>query len=191
MSSFSTTQEVVMITVNTGRQDPYGYQDFGSSQRTVGQALIHLLSAELGFGGQVVDISDTKVVVHTSIFNYTDVSEFGGSTEEMIPLLQAVYFFLRGLNEHGSRMREQVNEQIGKIFGDEDGRVKPLFLSMAAPMMLGQARVRVAMLLSLGVTDVSDINATQGMELGDIVAIWELSQSESDMSFQEVLAAVA
>jgi len=60
------------------------------SEKTPGKALDYLISCEIAFGGNVTDISDTKITIVTPITGMVDHTVFEGSSEEMRSLTIAI-----------------------------------------------------------------------------------------------------
>lgn len=145
-------------------------------------AVSHLARAELSWGGQIVAVDESRITVQTEVLSCLDTSIFEGTAEEMRPLFELAYFYMRARQEHGDLIVDEAVESLP----DRIGGV-PLFLSMMAPLLMGRNRLKVAVMLACGVQDVDDIRAGLGAEIENLIAAVQLAQDES-CSFREALA---
>lgn len=148
-------------------------------------ALASLAKYELGWGGQVVDVSESFIKVQTRVFHCLDTSIFEGPTVEMKPLFELVYFYTKASQEFEGAIEDQAVDETGR-WPDGIGRV-PLFLSMLAPLVIGSNRLKAAAMLACGLRDENDIKAGLNADIKDIVAAFQLAK-DGQCSFREALA---
>lgn len=170
--------------INSGQRFDQGIQEF----KTSGEALGNMLEVELGWGAHVTELTITKVSLVTQVLNCTDYSVYEGSAEEMWPLYQLMLVVLHSEKRFGGAIADQAWRSMELAFGV---RVKPLVAKMMGGLVMGNARLRVAVILSAGFTDESDVKL--GLEsqvsLKDLAAVADLAH-QSGMPFREALALV-
>lgn len=138
-----------------------------SRDQSVGAALCSLLQYELGYGGRVVGVSETKVVVETRILRAVDVVTFEGPESEVLYLLKGfqAYYTLRELT-----FDEGVNRTL------ESTKGVPLFVTAFGG---GMSEVFTGMPLSIvagGVAagfDEEGIRRLVGMKKESKYGVWE------------------
>ena len=64
------------------------------------KALCTLVKYELGYGGRVVEASETRLVTNTNILGSQDTTYFEGTPEAMRPLIEAAYYYEMVLRDH-------------------------------------------------------------------------------------------
>jgi hypothetical protein len=149
------------------------------------EAVAHLVRVELGWGGQIVDVSENRVKVQTRVLHCLDTSIFEGPPEEMRPLFELVYFYMEASEKHGDIIVDEAVDYTQRL-PDGIGGV-PLFLSMMAPLLVGGNRLKVAVMLACGVQDENDIKAGLGVKIENLVAAVQISK-DGHCSFREALA---
>jgi hypothetical protein len=133
------------------------------TNRTVLNALQLLIEFELGYGGQLIDVSPTKVVTETQVLGCQDKTEFMGSEEEMKPLVHFAGVTI-GLFEMAITNDKIVDLLVKKTQG------KAMLLANYAPILVGQGAMRGAIGHMLGMTK-EDIRATK---LKDMIVGYQL-----------------
>ncbi|MGB4768324.1 MAG: hypothetical protein WBP22_03635 [Candidatus Saccharimonas sp.] len=68
-------------------------QDTIVREKKVGDSLISLVRFELGWGGQVIEMTETRITTRTPIFDFIDITTFEGSIDEMRVLVVATSLF--------------------------------------------------------------------------------------------------
>ena len=149
------------------------------------EAVVHLAKVELGWGGQIVEIDEKRIKVQTQVMHCLDTSIFEGSSEEMKPLFELVYFYMEASKKHSDLIVEETVDYTQRL-PDGIGGV-PLFFTMMAPLLVGGNRLKVAVMLACGVQDENDIKAGLGARIEDLVAAFQLSK-DGLYSFREALA---
>ena len=115
--------------------------------KPVGEALVSLLQYELGSGGAVQEVSSTKIVVKTRFFGNYDIVEFSGSEAAMKPLLLGVAAY--------AEVRESAHDALlsgtHEVLHLPGGGFRPLDVAMLGPFLMGQAPVKLALLVAAGI----------------------------------------
>jgi len=142
------------------------------------EAAAHLANVELRFGGQIVEAEATRLKIETPIFNDLDTAVIEGPTEEMSLLLQLAYYHLLAGEKH--------QDLIFATAAAPEFESTLLF-TLAAPMLVGVSRIKVAMLLACGITNEEDLVVGVKADLVDIAAAIQFAQ-EGVCSFREALA---
>lgn len=112
-----------------------------SFETSVGDALSRIVEFELAYGGDVVKVANTEIVFKTCVLSKIDHTIVSGTFEELKPLLVFLSIFLQASSE----------EDYGKLFDALEGTemskllLRPLYLTTAAPIMIGGSRVHRGM----------------------------------------------
>lgn len=151
---------------------------------TIPRALEILLRWELGFGGMVTTVSPTSITVVTDVFGgCVDTVVLSGSERDMVPLLQAVYFWAQATTDH---FRELVMDRVLDALPQErGGGYLPFYVANLGPILYGENLVRIGMLLALGVGE-ADMERCLALRLDDIRPAMELA-AESGTPLPELL----
>lgn len=145
------------------------------------KAVASLAEYELGWGGRIVNVGNTRLQVETWIFSCVDTSIWEGSAEEMKPLLELAYLYDLAAAEHQDQLIQRAVEQSHVLNGNA------LLITMAAPLIMGANRLKVAVMLACGVQEKTDIEAGLQAKIGDLVAAAELAKV-GECSFIEALS---
>ena len=136
---------------------------------TIVKALNGLLQFELSFGGQVKDIKEedgkVTIVMTTHVMGCVDTTYFQGTKEDMQSLLEAVHYWnkSRDYDEH------TIDQAFAKMTG-KNGTVSPFIAKHLGPILIGQGRVRIALLIACGLTEETAILHTAKMKTDDLFA---------------------
>lgn len=177
-----------MIQVTMSRDKDGQHYDQGSREMSPLDALRILTTSELAFGGNITEASGTQITIITRVMGCVDTSIFAGSQEEMRPLNEAAYYYLRAC-ERETTVMDGVLAELARMPNGAGGN--PLILSLAAPMVMGRNRLALAAMLALGISAEGDIAAGMLMGLEDLFAAFQLMQEFPHMSLADVSAAVA
>jgi hypothetical protein len=150
------------------------------------EAVLHVVKAELAFGGQITEVSATRVVLQTRVFDTYDTSIVTGTDEELRPLLTLAYYHTQALAEHPGEIAAGAAQTAARMSGALGGC--PGFLSLTAPILLGRNQIKTSLLLACGIEDPESIQQLVQQRLEDLVAAFQL-QADGVCSFQEALAA--
>ena len=150
---------------------------------SVVRALGSLMLYEIGYGGRVVAINQTKIITETRIFSCVDTMIFEGEEREMEPLLRGVYFATQAQHEEGF-IDSSVDYQI-RLLGEEMKGV-PLYIEMTYPFVVGRV-ARPAMMLALGYAEEEDIRAAMHLRTEDMVPALELHRDNPEISFRDLV----
>ena len=164
-----------MIRHTNLRDKGLGVVNLGSFEQTPLKALSGMVVYELGFGGQVTDLSYTRVVTETQIFGGTkDTTTFEGPEDEM-SLIATVACFHAALMAHPDSRGMLVNKAVdflGKLPREVGGL--PLFVAIMTPFLLGEPSAAAALLLGIGFTDMERIKELATIKLADLMSAVEL-----------------
>ena len=115
--------------------------------KTVGEALVSLVQYELGSGGAVQEVSSTKIVVKTTFFDNYDIVEFFGTEDAMKPLLLGAAAYVQ--------VRESAHDALLsgtlEVLRLPGGGYRPLDVATLGPFLMGQAPVKLALLVAAGI----------------------------------------
>lgn len=179
-----------------------GHEQFplSTKTKTPGEALGLIAYCDFGYGGRVAKVEINNGVVtlitHTRVMSDLDVSTYTGSEEEMRLILKlAGYVNTVQASKTG---REALADQAMKSFMISPRLRRPLYLSMAGGMLMGEKLTRYALAAVLsdecyGEDDAKVrqvIEASYGIEFKDLIAAYELAKSESS-DFIETIALAA
>lgn len=174
-----------MITINSIRHngDEYHYPERSETRLA---ALNKLVEFELGYGGSVVDLTKTKVVVQTRVLNCVDITTFEGSEDDMRPLVEvAGYYMMVSQGEANEQIISAVVEKLGTP-PHQVGMFRPLYLQGMAPLMIGASRVKAACLMSMGVAVEADAEIGLAIATKDLIALLELFHESPGASFRDL-----
>lgn len=175
-----------MIHIHLARQEANGERiDQGGREASTVEALRLLIQAELAFGATITEVSATRLALETQIFDFVDLTAFSGSPEEMRPLHEAVALYLEAADRE-DLVSDGIIAQLQRL--PQGQGFVPRVLSMVAPMVLGRARLALAFMIPMGVTNELELRAGVTMPLADLVAAFELVE-ETGLSFAQVLEA--
>ncbi|OGN04402.1 MAG: hypothetical protein A3B99_04950 [Candidatus Yanofskybacteria bacterium RIFCSPHIGHO2_02_FULL_44_12b] len=161
-------------------------RDIGGCRRPLMAALESMVVYELGYGGSVTDLSETKVVVETVVLGCKDATIFEGSREEMelIVRVAACHAVIMGDETSRGAIIERVADFLGTLPSDVGG--SPLYISLMAPFLIGGPSTSAALLLGLGITDPVVINTLMPISLKDLMAAVQLHK-ETDIPLPEIV----
>ncbi len=166
-----------MIKQQAFRNDsPLGFHD-----QTLSQALVALLKYELGFGGQITQVTEEKLIVQTQIFSHRDVTIWTGTPAEMAPLLHVAAAWYAAVTD--SPLTEAIVNNAAKSLLGENGTVPPIVISFASPFIIGMSRQRAIQtmlaLVNLPEDQLSQelVKKVADMTVEDWASIYDLSLS--------------
>jgi len=145
------------------------------------QALHGLVKFELDYGGMITALSDVSLTVETRVLNCLDHTTFSGSKEDMHPLVETAYYFMRAC-KHDKQSIDEVVERLG---GTHKG-MRVFYLTTLAPLLLGRQRLVVACMLGMGVTNVEDIAFGRKLPFEDLFALLGLLSAAPGRSLQDL-----
>lgn len=152
--------------------------DYGGNEvRTIGAAAKALITAEFAYGGQVVHLTETKIVVMTRVMSKIDHVVITGTHEAMLPLFGviATYMTISGLADGTeAHVQEQVKilDSIREQGGEWSEKImRPLYLVHAFPILAGErfSRGTMAALLSETQEDVRLFLKGDNELLGELI----------------------
>lgn len=133
-----------MITYTNVRNNSGRIYEDAPQQRTISRALELMLIYEFGYGGRLIELTPTKVVVRITIMACVDVSAFEGSEEDMKLLTEAAY-----LATEYHPLKPKAPEAYKDAAMDVVMRVtkgNPLLINMSYGILLGTPAVKAALI---------------------------------------------
>jgi hypothetical protein len=148
-------------------------------QQSVSDALESLVIYELGYGGKIMKIERDKLVLFTQVLSTQDTVTFEGTEDEMLPLLQfcAVYSQVSGHDEINEAVIDNTLNRLGPLSG------KPLFITGALPMFVGQSRIKLACLGWINIEDQDTVKRAARMSTKDLLQIVMFMEQFPNMDF--------
>ena len=145
------------------------------------KAFSALVEAELGWGGKIAKLSETEVVVNTSVLNCQDRSTFTGTAQEMEPLYKvaALYAWIRR-TYHKDIVEAGAEVAVDVLKGN------PSLISMYSGTLMGLPATKMAIFAYLGFSE-EEATTKAGAKLEDLCAAVELHLTEG-IAVQEVLS---
>jgi len=145
------------------------------------KAFSALVEAELGWGGKIAKLSETEVVVNTSVLNCQDRSTFTGTAQEMEPLYKvaALYAWIRR-TYHKDIVEAGAEVAVDVLKGN------PLIISALSGQLMGLPAAKMAIFAYLGFSE-EEATTKAGVRLEDLCAAVELHLTEGVL-VQEVLS---
>jgi len=167
-----------MITITNHREQMTPYFDHGEwtpAEVTVEDAIISMIKFEFSYGGQVVEFTKDRLVVQTRVVNKLDTVTYTGPEVEMKELIGAAALWAKSCEcDDMDKLADQLCEVTGGV---------PFYISLAAPMLIGQQRVKRMIALTLGLTELP--KELLEMNESEIAAIAALVRE--GCSFQEAM----
>lgn len=152
---------------------------------SAGRALELLILVDMGFCGNVIEITPTKLVTRTPGLGFFDIVTYEGHEEDMAPLiLLAVCYTLVRSNE---KNRASVAMSMADLINGLPGGHKPIVIETLVPFLAGSHACKIALLAATEVTDPQLVNTLTKMELKELAPIMSLAL-ECKVSPAEVLA---
>jgi hypothetical protein len=157
-----------MIEIHASRADA-GYvhdvHNYPVRKASLSEAIRSLVRFELGYGGRVVEISETRIKVITIVLSKIDTTIFIGTKEEMEPLLVAVAVFMDGHKLYG--MDRLVNDVMNLTKG------KALLVAHASGLIAGGKFVKPATMIAL-LNNIDHYELLKDAEYDDFLTACEL-----------------
>ncbi len=164
-----------MITLNLERHDRGTLCSRDTRQETPLDALRFVVASELQFGAEIVSVEPDHLHLHTHVCGMLDVTHLHGSPDEMQSIVQTVAMFARA-------DMDLVASGAAAEFCRITGGV-PALLELAMPLVMGHARLRIMVMLSLGFQDRADLERAAGMSCGDLFALVALLNEQPGSTF--------
>lgn len=171
-----------MIRVHLVRHDRGVTHDQGTIEFSSTEvATKHLAEVELAFGARILSLSRTRVIVQTTIAGMVDQSIFEGNVQEMQHLLRLIFFYQIAVSNFDHFAADAAASEAVTYLGGVQRLVE-----LAAPYLIGGSRIRIAVMVSHGITDPEDLQIGAHARLSDIFTALQLSREEG-CSFREAL----
>lgn len=176
------TTPLITVTANRTRGSEKPFAPI-ICKKDVDAALYSLAKCELGFGGSVTDVTETKIVCVTRVLDCVDTTSFEGDKESMYLLVEMclVYMELRSTTERV--YPDHLVDRVMKIT-----RGVPLLVKMGAGMIVGEHLVRLALIALIG--DLTFVERARDMRIADLCAVLSLVR-KCECSVDEAFALAA
>lgn len=149
------------------------------------EAFESLISFHLGWGGQIVEITEEKLVVRTQVMATTDVDTFTGSKEEMLPIITVAGCYLMTIKEGAKKLAGNAADQLMVMSGGNG--IKPLFARMIGGFLTGNPTTKIALIGAMNVEDQAFAAQLAKLPIEEL-AVYAHTALETGLSAQEVLA---
>lgn len=128
----------------TRKRGPEFFTDMPALHETTTEmALESLIKAELRFGGHIIELTPTRVVVQTQVLACLDTTYFEGSEEEMADLVAVAYYYTKAQAEQRDGIVEECADKLGQM--PESTRGNAFFVTTLAPMIMGNTTLKRAL----------------------------------------------
>lgn len=176
-----------MVTIEQCRvKDGQRYPDEPRQEDKL-KALSRMVEVDLLWGASVTEASSTRIVTVTRVLGCVDTAIYTGSEEDMYPLVECVYFYLKAGEQDGQVMDAVMDTLDG--MPRQMGR-RPFYLMAAGGLVIGHKRMQMALLMAMGITDPAETQAGMQMPVKDLFVVFELMREYPGTSFTAMLAEV-
>lgn len=154
--------------------------------KSIADALESLVVYELGYGGNVIDLTETKVSILTNVMGCKDSTIFEGPKEEMQSLVEiallGIYSSYQRLllkedrDEWEDKRLEKMTERVIKVT-----KGSPLLINLASDMILGDFSMKACMISGLNNCRSLTVDEIKYLGLStakDLFAIYSLVKAE-------------
>lgn len=125
------------------------------------QALESFVVYELGYGGNVTEVSDGEVVVQTRIMGCVDTTKFAGNYNDVDVFRKIGYIHALIKAQHGDDILSMVFDHYFK--GKPEGIVpSKLVLANLGPILAGETNTELALLTYLEIIDEATLSTFNG-----------------------------
>lgn len=155
--------------------------------QTISDAMESLVIYELGYGGQICEITPTKIVLFTRCLAAQDTVTLEGPADEMRPLIEfcGIYAQICGIEEINQAVTDHALNRTMEMSGG-----RPLIVTTLGPMLMGQSRVKLTCLAWINIEDETLIKRAAKMELKQLLEICLFMEQFPDMGLLEVAEAL-
>lgn len=155
--------------IQTIRNDGHEEHDLGTQQRSPEDGVYSILKYELGFGGRVISMDESRVTLRTNVMGKVDTVIVTLETKEERQLMFTMLHHWHDASKEVDGNKELIQILCEKLEGN------PLLITHGLPVFLGEHKIRRTMLLCLGLADKPEVvTALRGHDDASMVAIAEL-----------------
>jgi len=173
-----------MIKVTLGRTNSGHVCKPQHREENAATALSLLVNCELAWGATIMVCEPTRIETKTIVLHCVDTTVLEGTIEEMESLYEICIYYLAGC-QHDEIAMESAFNKLSQINNGEG--VLPLHLAMAGGKLVGENRIKIALLLGCGIKEKAELETLVPYSLGDLVAALQLKQEMPQISLQEFL----
>lgn len=108
-------------------------------ERGLERSFRYLVEAELGWGGKVTELTETRIVTVTYVLDCVDTTIFEGCAEEMLPLVKvaALHVAAHGTDQFLHALAAKAADTAVRVSPGAPDTVSPSFLAMAGGLIQG------------------------------------------------------
>lgn len=161
-----------MITIINSRNNSGVIYENKPGQHTVSSALELMLIYEFGYGGRLVELTPTKVVIQTTIMACVDTQTITGSEEEMKLVVEAACLAHEYHPMRKGLPSEYRDAAMGVVMRETNGN--PLLLSLGHGLLLGKPAVQAALLHMIAPTDEATVTELLKFSTKELLPIMTL-----------------
>jgi hypothetical protein len=152
---------------------PYG-EVMCKDNKSVAHALCEAIEFELGYGGKVKEVSETRLVIQTNILSKIDHIVFEGTKEDMLEILHFVRIYLTANND---RDFDDFFKQVEGTYLGEKLRL-PLYLTTLGVLLVGSGRAHRGAVLYLCESE-SDVELFSTKDFQTLLQLIQLKVDEN------------
>jgi hypothetical protein len=175
-----------MITVTQNRNKGGGDVYNSIHDWTLSKSLNVLISCELGFGGQLMEVTPTRVVVQTEVMGCIDITIFEGTEEAMVMLVKTAH--IANHVRHLSMSTDNINHISKNLLDFSEG--SPAVIAMAAGMFIGAGIVKGTIIALLAGDDESVLPQLSAFSKDMLLTLLEL-HVENGVSCKDLIELAA
>lgn len=149
-------------------------------QEPLPSAFRSLVFYELGYGGNIISISETQIVVKTPLLGFVDTSTFQGEAEELRPLINfcSVYTEVKRL------LKGKVINQTANTLCNN---ANTLVITALAPIMVGKGFIQPSLVGYIAKNE-EDIKKLAHLPIDALLPLAELKAEFPNITTDELLA---
>lgn len=137
--------------------------------RSIDAALNSLVEFELGYGGRVVSLDPTRIVVVTYIMNCRDTTTFEGSVDDMKLLVEVsvnMELIRAETQSPGNKLFDTVTSNIMRVTNGN-----PLMVKLASGLLMGQPLTKLALACCFKTEDKAFVSRLLKLSIKDLCAL--------------------
>ena len=143
-----------------------GKESFG---KTMAEARDEFLLTDLLRGGNVVQLDTQRIVVRTSYPDYVNKLVISGSYDDMKPLYTIAHCWSQAATKYHTKTIDEALREGRKLIDRDDISSLP-FVKTLGPSVIGNVRLKIAAMVSVGITDERAVDYGLSLPLDEFLA---------------------
>jgi hypothetical protein len=148
-------------------------------------ALSFLVQSELAFAAGVVELKPQRIHLETRLADLLDVTYVTGSESDMRSLVELVAIYQLAASEREDLVNSGAASHYSSLI-ERNPAYSGVILDMGAPILVGQSRLRIAVMLSLGYREEADLRLAASLSLSDLMTLTGMLAEYPSMSFRQL-----